>query len=112
MELSNGQGTNTGSGDGKIPILADGQPSTAAKSQPSPKSTSIAEGSTKPVSLAEALSLLQTLCLDLRSLKSEVAILARNKRLYVIVSVPPDTGNLAISDTGNITINGEPVSKL
>ncbi len=112
MEHSNEPVTNTGSGDGKIPILASDLQSTVEKSLPSLKSTSIAEGSTKPVSLLEALSLLQTLCLDLRSLKSEVAILARNNRLYVVVSVPSDTGVLAISDTGNITVDGKPVSKL
>jgi hypothetical protein len=112
MVLSNEPDTNTGNGDGKTPIQASAQPSTAAKSQPSPKSTSIGEGSTKPVSLPEALSLLQTLCLDLRSLKSEVAILARNKRIYIVIAVPPDTGNLSVSDTGHILIDGQPVSKL
>lgn len=108
MARSNAQDITTGNGGGKTPIQASDPQNTAEKSKPSRKPTSIGEGSTKPVSLPEALSLLQTNCFDLRSMGCEVSILARGKRLYVILAVPPDTGNLEIED-GHITIAGKPV---
>jgi hypothetical protein len=111
MEQQRKQDTNIGSGDGKAPILASEKPSTAAKLKPSRPRTSIEQGSTKPVSLTETLSLLQTSCFDLQSMGCEVSILARGKRLYLLVSVPSDTGTLEIKD-GHIAINGKPVSDL
>ena len=100
--------TNTGNGSIKTPILANGNDLTVEKSKPSQTSTSIGAGSTKPVSLPEALSLLQTLCLDLRSMNCETSILARGRTMYITVRI--DTGELGKSDTGHILLNGVPVS--
>lgn len=109
MEQRKKQDISTGNGAGK-PILAGSQ-NTGEASKLSPKSTKIGQGSTKPVSLPEALSLLQTLCLDLRSLDCETAILARNNRLYVVISTPSDTGKLSFSG-GHIMLNNQPVSEI
>lgn len=100
------QEINTGSGPTETPILANVNVPTAEGSKPSQVPTSIAEGSTKPVSLPEALSLLQTNCFDLRSMGCRVSILARNDRLYVILAVPD--GQLKMAD-GHILLNEKPV---
>ena len=109
MANSKKQDTNTGNGRTKTPILASEKDPTAEQSKPSQPRTSIGEGSTKPVSIPEALSLLQTLCLDLRSMDCEVAILAKGNRVYVIGAIPASIGNLKMSDTGHILLNGKPV---
>ena len=100
------QDTDTGNGSTKTPILASEKDPTAEQSQPSQPVTSIESGSTKPLSKAEALSLLQTGLVDLRSLGCDVSILATNKRLYIRIS---DTGGLDFVD-GHITLGGLPVS--
>lgn len=97
----------TGNGSTQTPILASESEPTEGQSKPSPEPTSIAPGNTKPLSLPEALSLLQTNCFDLRSTGCELAILARGRRLYVILAVPE--GNLAI-ENGHIVLDGQPVS--
>jgi hypothetical protein len=109
MEQPRKQDTNTGSGDGKIPILANANPSTAARSKQSRKSTDTASNNTKPVSNQEALSLLQTICSDLQSLGLEISILARNDSLYI--RVKNDTGKLDFID-GHIVLDGKPVSSV
>ena len=111
MAQSKKQHINTGSGDGNPPILANGKANTADELKPSPALTSTESGNTKPVSLSEALSLLQTNCFDLRSMGCEISILARGKRLYVILAVPSDTGSLSIQG-GHISISGVPVSDI
>ena len=103
--------TIIGNGDGKAPILASEKPSTEAQSKPSLKSTSIAAGSTKPVSVTEGLSLLQTLSLDLRSLDCHTAILARGRRAYVIIEIPASIGNLS-QKGGHIYLEDVPVSDI
>lgn len=103
------QDTIIGNGPTETPILASESAPTEEESKPSLPSTSPAVGSTKPVSLPEALSLLQTLSFDLRSMGCELAILARNKRLYIILEVPASIGNMEILE-GHITIDGQPVS--
>ena len=97
----------TGNGSTK-PILAEGKDPTAEQLQQFPASTSIGEGSTKPVSIQEALSLLQTLCFDLRSMGSQVSILAKGKRLYIILEAPASIATLQMVD-GHIEANGKPV---
>lgn len=108
MELKK-QDTTTGNGYTEIPGTESENAPTEERSKPSHTSTSIEGGSTKPVSLEEALSLLQTLCLDLRSMDCELAILARNRRVYLVIEVPASIGIMGIAD-GHITINGQPVS--
>ena len=108
MAHSKKQGTTTGSGHTKTLIPASGNGLTAGESILSQPPTSIEEGSTKPRSLAEALSLWQTTCFDLRSLGCKVAILARKQRLYLIAELPPDTGTVEM-ENGHITIAGKPV---
>ena len=102
------QDTITGLGHSKTPIPANENEPMAAGLKQSQTLTNIEEGSTKPISLPEALSLLQTNCFDLRSMGCEVSILARGKRLYVILAVPSDIGNLDV-ENGHITISGKPV---
>ena len=102
------QDTTTGNGVTK-PILA-GKDHTEEGLKPSQASTSIAEGSTKPVSIQEALSLLQTICLDLRAMGSEVSILAKDKRVYVVIEVPASIGKMGMKE-GHITAGGLPVSE-
>lgn len=97
----------TGNGSTK-PILAEGKGHTAELLQPSRTSTSIGEGSTKPVSFQEALSLLQTLCFDLRLMGTQVSILAKGKRLYIILEAPTSIATLQMVD-GHIEANGKPV---
>jgi len=114
MERGKRQDTNTGSGsNGKPSILASESASDpmAAESKPSQVSTEIERGSTKPVSVAEALSLLQTLCSDLPSLGCKTAILAVEGRLYVRIIPPASIGKATFSD-GHIRLNGLPVSDL
>jgi len=108
MAHSKRQNISIGNGRTKTPILASAKDPTAALLQPSPVSTSIESGSTKPLSIAEALSLLQTLCFDLRSMGCEVSILARKTRVYSIIQLPASIGQLATED-GHIIINGRPV---
>ena len=106
--------TNTGSGsNGKQPIRASESASDpmVEESKQSPASTEIERGSTKPVSIAEALSLLQTLCSDLPSLGCKTAILAVDGRLYVRIITPASIGKATFSD-GHIRLNGVPVSDL
>ena len=105
------QDTTTGNGFTKTPILASGHDPTEAQLPPSQRPTSIGEGSTKPVSITEALSLLQTLCLDLRSLDCHTAILAKDRRAYIILEVPASIGDLSMKD-GHIALDGVPVSVL
>jgi hypothetical protein len=98
----------TGNGHIKTPILESESVHTEVQLKQSQQRTSIAEGSTKPVSIQEALSLLQTLCLDLRSLGCQVSILAKDNRLYLVSETPASIGKLAMKD-GHITINNKPV---
>lgn len=109
MAHSKRQDITIGNGSTK-PILAQGNAPTVGRSKPYPASTSIGEGSTKPVSIPEALSLLQTLCLDLRSMGCEVSILARGQMMYMITKIPASIGMLEKSDTGHILLDGVPVS--
>ena len=107
------QDTNTGSGSNGNPILAsgDGLDHTAGDLILSRQSSEIGQGSTKPVSLPEALGLLQTLCLDLRSLGCKVAILAVDNRLYVRIIPSASIGKLSYRDD-HIRLDGLPVSDL
>lgn len=108
MAHSKKQNITIGNGSTKTPILANANAPTGAGLRPSQPLTSIGEGSTKPVSLLEALSLLQTLCFDLRGLGCEVAILARGNRLYIIGAIPASSGILTM-DEDHIKLNGKPV---
>lgn len=109
MAKSKKQDTIIGSGSTKTPILASENAPTAEQSQPSRTPTSIESGSTKPLSVAETLSLLQTLSFDARSLGCKTAILARGNRVYFGIETPSSIGNLTF-DGGHIRINGVPVS--
>ena len=111
MANGNEQDTTTGSTAGKRLILASEKQSTEAESKPSRKPTSTAEGSTKPVSVTEALSLLQTLCLDLQSLDCKTAILARGNAVYFYVLTPASIGSMTF-EGGHIRADGVPVSDI
>jgi hypothetical protein len=101
------QDTFIGNGHIKTPILARENDPMAVQLKPFQASTSIESGSTKPVSLKEALSLLQTLCLDLRSMGCEISIATRNSHFYIIGKI--NTGILTMN-RGHICIDGKPVS--
>lgn len=110
MEPSERQDTSTGSLPTQTPILVNEEDHTEGQSEPSQPLTSIAFPSTRPLSLQEALSLLQTNCFDLRQLKCKVAILARGRRLYIVLAVPDSIEcDLAVSEDGHITMCGKPV---
>lgn len=108
MEQPKKQTITTGNGSTKTPILANENDPMAGALKPSPASTSTAEGSTKPVTLAEALALWQTLCFDLLSMGCKTLIKTRGNNAYMILSLP-DGNQLEISDTGHFLLNGSPV---
>jgi hypothetical protein len=101
----------TGNGTTETPILANESVPTAAPSQPRPEAASIGQPSiasetngTKPQTLSETVSLLQTDCFDLRSFGCKVAILAKDGKIYLAIEHPEhkfdfDTGK------GNILID-------
>ncbi|RPI95528.1 MAG: hypothetical protein EHM40_02940 [Chloroflexi bacterium] len=107
----------TGNGTTKTPILASENDPTAAPSQPLPEVASIEPASiaketngTKPQTLGETVSLLQTDCFDLRSFGCKVAILAKDGKIYIAVEHPEhsfgfDTGK------GNILIDSIAVTR-
>ena len=103
------QDITIGNGSTKTPILASANAPTVDLLQPSQMPTSIESGSTKPLSVPEALSLLQTLCFDLRSMGCELAILANKNRLYIVLDPPASIESMDMKN-GHITINGKPVS--
>jgi hypothetical protein len=103
------QDITIGNGGGN-PILAEKQ-STAGGLKPSPPASKPAQNDTKPVSLTEALSLWQTACFDLQSYGFKTAILARDNRLYMIVSPPASIGQLTFVG-GHLRVDGVPVSDL
>lgn len=111
MAQSRKQATNTGSTAGKAPILANEKPSTVGELKPYPASIEAGQNDTKPVSVAEALSLWQTACFDLQSHGFKVAILARDNRIFMLLAPPASIGNVSFSE-GHLRIDGLPVSEL
>ena len=105
------QATNTGSTDGKAPILASEKPSTAGGLKPSPASIEPVPSDTKPVSVAEALSLWQTACFDLQSHGFRLAILARDNKVFMLLAPPASIGKVTF-EAGHLRIDGLPVSDL
>lgn len=108
MAKSKRRDTDTGNGHTKTPILATEKDPTAGELKPSRTHTSIGDGSTKPVSMAEALSLLQTICFDLQSLGCKLQMVTRNNRFYLIGEVSASIGVLGLTE-GHITLNNKPV---
>ena len=101
----------TGNGTTKTPILASEKDLTEAQS-PQPqeaasiesRSTSKPTNETKPQTLNETVSLLQTDCFDLRQFGCKVAILAKDGKIYIAIEHPEhkfgfDTGK------GNILVD-------
>jgi len=105
------QETTIGNTAGKAPILASAKPSTAGGLKQSPPDTGKGQSGTKPVSVAEALSLWQTACFDLQSYGFREAILARGNRIFVILEPPASIGSLTF-EGGHLKIDGLPVSDL
>lgn len=105
------QGTTIGNTDGKAPILASEKPSTEGQSKPSPASTGNEQAGTKPVSVAEALSLWQTACFDLQSYGFKVAILARDNRVFMLLAPPASIGKVTF-EGGHFRLEGVPVSEV
>lgn len=111
MESLEKQDTTTGNGITETPILASASAPTADLSKPLPEAASIAPASiekqtngTKPQSLTETVSLLQTDCFDLKSFGCKVVILAKEGKLYIAIEHPDhklgfDTGK------GNILVD-------
>jgi hypothetical protein len=112
MESPKKQDTITGNGITETPILADANVPTVVPSQPPQEAASIAPSSTeketngtKPQTLSETVSLLQTDCFDLRSFGCKVAILARDGKIYIAIEHPGHKFDFD-TDKGNITIDG------
>ena len=105
------QATNTGNIAGKAPILASAKQSTADDSKPSQASIGVGQNDTKPVSVAEALSLWQTACFDLQSSGFKLAILARDNKVFMLLAPPASIGNITF-EAGHLRIEGKPVSEL
>ena len=105
------QAITTGSTDGKAPILANEKPSMAGELKPSRPDTGKGLNSTRPMSVAEALSLWQTSCFDLQSYGFKTAILAENNAIVFLLVPPASIGTVTEKD-GHILIDGLPVSDL
>ena len=103
--------TNTGNIAGKAPILANAKQNMAVGLKPSQASIEDGQNVTKPVSVAEALSLWQTACFDLQSYGFKAAILARDNRLFMILAPPASIGKLTF-ENGHLKLDGLPVSEL
>ena len=111
MARSKRQETTIGNTAGKAPILASEKPSTEGESRQSQPDTGKGQSGTKPMSVAEALSLWQTSCSDLQSFGFKTAILARENRIFVILAAPASIGNVTVQG-GHVKIDGVPVSDL
>ncbi len=109
MAKSKKQDTTIGNGLGS-PILADGA-STADGLKQSRPDTGNGQSGTKPLSIAESLSLWQTACFDLQSYGFKAAILARDNRLFMILQPPASIGKITF-EGGHLKIDGVPVSEL
>jgi hypothetical protein len=112
MELLEKPDITTGNGTSKTPILASAAEPTAVKSPRPRKADSIEPSNTaketngtKPQTLAETVSLLQTDCFDLRSFGCKVAILSKDGKIYLAIEHPAHTLDFD-TDKGNITIDG------
>ena len=105
------QETIIGSTAGKAPILASEKQSTAGGLKQSPPDTGKGQNGTKPLSVAEALSLWQTACFDLQSYGFKAAILARDNRVFMILAPPASIGKLTF-ENGHLKLDGLPVSEL
>ena len=77
----------------------------------SPPDTGKGQSGTKPLSVAEALSLWQTACFDLQSYGFKAAILARDNRIFMILAPPASIGKLTF-ENGHLKLDGLPVSEL
>ena len=95
MDTLEKQEITTGNGTTEIPILASENAPTAAPSPQPPDPASIAPSNTasetngtKPQTLGETVSLLQTDCFDLKSFGCKVAILARDGKLFIAIEHP------------------------
>lgn len=117
MEDLSKQDTTIGNGTTVTPILASENDPTEAQSSQPPEAASIAPASiakqtngTKPQTLNETVSLLQTDCFDLKEFGCRVAILAKNGKLYIAIEHPDhqfgfDTGK------GNVLVDSIAASK-
>ncbi len=111
MEKQEKPDITTGNGITKIPILASENALTVDPSQPRPKAASIVQpntasetNGTKPQSLSETVSLLQSDCFDLKSYGCKVAILARDGKIYLAIEHPDHKFDFD-TDKGNILID-------
>lgn len=106
MEKQEKQATDTGKKDGQTPILAKENRSTEAPSKAAPTKQELASIE----SIASNLALLQNDFSELQSHKLKIAILARDRKLYMVIEYPEhdlgfDTG------TGHFLLDSVPVLK-
>lgn len=111
------QDTTIGNGTTETPILASENDPTAEQSKQPQEAASIEPASiekqmsgTKPQSLNETVSLLQTDCFDLQEFGCKIAILAKDGKIYIAIEHPDhkfgfDTGK------GNILVDSIAASK-
>jgi hypothetical protein len=95
MDILEKQDTTTGNGISRTPILQSAAEPTAAKSVPPRKAASIGQSNTasetngtKPQTLSETVSLLQTDFFDLKSFGCKVAILSQGGKIYLAIEHP------------------------
>lgn len=117
MESLEKQDITTGNGISQTPILASEGGSMEEQSKQLQEADSIEQSDTakqtsgtKPQTLNETVSLLQTDCFDLKSFGCRVAILTKDGKLYIAVEHPDhkfgfDTGK------GNILVDSIAASK-
>lgn len=112
MEPIEKQDTTTGNGTTKTPILESESDHTEEQSKQLPKAASIEPASTKsemngtkPQSLSETVSLLQTDCFDLKSYGCKVAILQKDGKIYIAIEHPEHTFGFD-TGKGNFLLDG------
>ena len=111
MESTKRQDISITSGSSVTPILANAKQSMVDELKPSQASIEDGQNVTKPVSVAEALSLWQTACFDLQSHGFKMAILARDNRVFLMFAPPASIGKISFLE-GHFYIDGVPVSEL
>jgi hypothetical protein len=111
MESLEKQDITTGNGITKTPILASESAPTVDPSPQPRKAASTAPASiksetngTKPQTLNETVSLLQSDCFDLRAFGCKVAILAKGGKIYLAIEHPEHIFDFD-TDKGNILVD-------
>lgn len=117
MDTPEKQDITTGNGITPTPILASENAPTEAQSKGRRKAASIespntlsATSGTKPQTLKETVSLLQTDCFDLKTFGCKVVILSRDGKIYIAIEHPEHVFNFD-TGKGNFILDDTAVTK-